>query len=45
MPTKTKVASAIATILAMSHQAHANSERLINPTNSHAYQCLDSTLD
>jgi len=45
MFTKTKVASMIATILAMNHQAHANSERLINPTNSHAYQRLDSALD
>jgi hypothetical protein len=36
MFTKTKVASMIATILAMNHQAHANSERLINPANSHA---------
>jgi hypothetical protein len=45
MFTKTKVASAIATILAMNHQAHANSARLVNPANNHAYQCLDSALD
>jgi hypothetical protein len=38
MPTKTKVASIIATILAMNHQAHANSACLVNPASNHA--CL-----
>jgi hypothetical protein len=45
MFTKIKVASAMATILAMNHQAHANSARLVNPANNHAYQCLDSTYE
>jgi len=31
--------------LAISATAHANSERLINPANSYAYQRLDSALD
>ena len=38
MLTQTKVASTMATILAMSHQAHANSACLVNPASNHA--CL-----
>jgi len=42
-PTLTKVAATVLAVL--NSYAYANSEKLVNPTNSHAYQRLDSALD
>jgi hypothetical protein len=42
-PRLKKFAAAVLAVL--NSYAYANSEKLVNPANSHAYQRLDSALD